>query len=258
MKKDLYKITIFGWEKYNKKSKPSMPSVMISKRFFDDHKISLLPSGGKLLYLGLLLRRGEVDTTSIKGSVDLDATSFIAPYDLLLRYAGGSGQVVERLLDQLQSFQLLKYEKISPLIKENRKEENRSEKKRISSESKILEGPIVNSTAENREIWECYLNAFRNRYGVDPVRNATVNAQISQLRQRLGKNEAMEVIRFFLKHNDSFYLKKTHSIGLCLKDCETLRTQMLRNTPITQTMVRSFEKSQTMQQTLKEIDEEGL
>lgn len=112
----LYKIEILGWSKYNAKSKPSMPSVMISKRFLEDAKIQTLSAGGKLLYLGLLLRRGDVDTTFIEAS-----------HEDLVRLAGGSGQVVQRLLEQLQSLQLLTFEKIDSLY--NRIENNIKEKK---------------------------------------------------------------------------------------------------------------------------------
>lgn len=105
----------------------------------------------------------------------------------------------------------------------------------------------------NKKIWESYFNAYRLRYGVDPVRNATINTQISNLRKRLGE-EACKVVEFYLSHNDSFYLKSTHSVGLCLRDCESLRTQMLRGTAITSTMVKSFEKRNKSAETLAELD----
>lgn len=113
-------------------------------------------------------------------------------------------------------------------------------------EKKVKESKNPSSEAEkllNKKIWEAYLEAYRQRYRVDPIRNGTVNAQVSQLRKRVGE-KAIELVEFYLKHNDGFYLSKTHSIGLCLRDCESLMTQMLRNRPITRTTVREFEKSQ--------------
>lgn len=109
MSKIHYKISIVNWDRYNKKSKPSLPHIFLSKRFFDDSKVQLLPNGGKLLYLGLLLRRGEVDTTF-----------FGASHEDLVRFAGGSGQVVSRLMEQLQSLQLVTYEKTSLKIREDK------------------------------------------------------------------------------------------------------------------------------------------
>jgi hypothetical protein len=115
-RKTVYKIEIKNWEKYNKSVKKGHPCIMLSKRFFDDIKIQRLPAGGRLLYLGLLLRRGEVESTFIEAS-----------FEDLLRFAGGSGQVVSRLLSLLESFQLVTVEKIEPF--NNRIELNRIEKK---------------------------------------------------------------------------------------------------------------------------------
>lgn len=94
----------------------------------------------------------------------------------------------------------------------------------------------------NSEVWESYKSAFNLRYKHDPVRNAKVNTAISQIATRLGR-DAIEVVKFYLKHQDSFYLKKTHNISLCLQDCETLATQWKRGRAITTSDVREFEKT---------------
>lgn len=112
----IYEIEILGWEKHNKKSTKNMPSIMVSKRFFDDAKIQSLPQSGKLLYLFLLLRRGDVDINMFECS-----------HDDCVNAAGGRGVLVESLLDRLQSFQLLRYQKVAI----NRIEKNRIEKNRI-------------------------------------------------------------------------------------------------------------------------------
>lgn len=122
MKKTIYKITITNWDKYNGTLKKGHKSILLSTGFLTDAKIRTLPAGGKLLYLGLLLRCGEVTSRSIEAS-----------HDLLVTFAGGSGQVVSRLLDQLQTLQLVTYEKNTPfLIEKNRIEDNRIEKNIIS------------------------------------------------------------------------------------------------------------------------------
>lgn len=90
------------------------------------------------------------------------------------------------------------------------------------------------------------------RWGVNPVRNATVNAQVSNLRKKLGLEDSCKVIEFYLKHNDSWYIKNTHSFGMLLKNAESLRTQMLTGKPITQNEIRRFEK---MNATLDMIEE---
>lgn len=94
----------------------------------------------------------------------------------------------------------------------------------------------------NRKIWEAYFKAYLVRYNVEPTRNASVNGKISQLAGRLG-DDAPDVIYFYLKHNDSSYLKKLHDIGLCLSNAESLHTQWKRGRAITGNDVRRFEKA---------------
>lgn len=72
---------------------------------------------------------------------------------------------------------------------------------------------------------EAYAEAYRKRYGVEPVWNAKVNAQIVQLVKRLGAEEAPVVAAFYLRHNHAKYVGNRHPVGLLLQDCEGLRTQ---------------------------------
>lgn len=95
----------------------------------------------------------------------------------------------------------------------------------------------------NRRIWASYVMAYQNRWGREPVRNATVNGQVAQLGKRLGE-EAIEVVKFYVEHNDSFYVKNCHPIGLCLKQAEGLRTQWANGRPITGGAIKIFEQSQ--------------
>lgn len=119
----IYKINILNWEKYNKGLKRGHKCVLISTRFLDDAKVASLPQGGKLLYLSLLLACGEVTSSSIEAS-----------HEVLVRSAGGCGQHVVRLLDQMQSLRLLTWSKNEVFL--NRIEEKGIEKKR--KEEKIV------------------------------------------------------------------------------------------------------------------------
>lgn len=105
----------------------------------------------------------------------------------------------------------------------------------------------------NAEIWETYNAAYKDRYKVDPVRNASVNSKISQLAARLGA-DSIPVVRFFLKHNDSQYLRGLHNIGLCLIHAEALYTQWKRNRAVTQADVKNFEKTSELQSQLTRIE----
>lgn len=119
--------------------------------------------------------------------------------------------------------------------------------------------PVVSTEAQDlrKRCWESYAKAYEARWGVTPVRNATVNAQIATLASRLG-GEAPDVLTFYVGHKDGFYVKKAHPVGLCLKDAESLRTQWMKGIQITGAKVRDFEKGQAQQDLLERIEREGV
>lgn len=114
------------------------------------------------------------------------------------------------------------------------------------------------STDSNREAWNAYREAYFHRYQVEPARNAKVNSAIKQFVSRIGPADAPEVLRFFVSHNDSFYVRQTHSVSLALRDAETLLTQWRKGKAITQADVRRFEKSQQTLSLIDSIDREGV
>lgn len=106
----------------------------------------------------------------------------------------------------------------------------------------------------NKKIWESYFEAYKSRYGVEPVRNAKVNGIVSSLGKRLGE-DAVAVVAFFLTSNNSYYLQRTHAIDCCLRDAESLHVQWQKGRAITQKDVQEFSKKAVMAETLKAIKE---
>ena len=117
----------------------------------------------------------------------------------------------------------------------------------------IPEGAIAPRSLGS-EVWEAYREAYKTRYGIDPVRNATTNSQCSSLAKRLGSS-AIGVVKFYLTHNDGFYLKSQHPIGLCLSNAEGLYTQWVRGQAVTSTQVRQAEKTINNADTLAALKE---
>lgn len=96
----------------------------------------------------------------------------------------------------------------------------------------------------NADTWKAYSDAFFARYETEPVRNAKVNGQIAQLVARLGAEEAPQVARFFLGHNDAYYVRKAHSIDCLLADAEKLRMEWATNRRITGAKAKQVESTQ--------------
>lgn len=100
---------------------------------------------------------------------------------------------------------------------------------------------VKNEKSLGSKIFETYSQAFQERYQVAPVRNAKTNSLCSQLAKRLGE-DSHAVVRFYLAHNDGWYLKHQHDLGNLIKAAESLHTQWQRGQAVTGVQVRSFEK----------------
>lgn len=98
--------------------------------------------------------------------------------------------------------------------------------------------------APTSQIWDAYRQAYAQRYGVDPVRNAKVNGQLAQLLQRLGAEEAVAVAAWFVWHNDRWYVSKMHAVDCLLRDCEKLRTEWATGKTMTQRQASEADRRQ--------------
>lgn len=117
-------------------------------------------------------------------------------------------------------------------------EEEREEKKEKSG-GQVKTLPAAPKSAAT---WEAYAGAYRRRYGVEPVRNSKTNAQLCQLVDRLGADEAPPVAEFFLAHNKPLYVSARHPTNLLVQDAEGLRTQWATGVKATTLEAKSAEQ----------------
>lgn len=107
-----------------------------------------------------------------------------------------------------------------------------------------------------RETWQAYCDAYFRRYGTEPVRNAKVNSQVKQLCQALPHDEAPGVAAFYVGHNDAFYVRKGHDIGLLVTDAVKLRMEWATGRQMTGMRARQEERAGSMMGILDEIKRE--
>ncbi|KGH03989.1 helix-turn-helix domain-containing protein [Comamonas thiooxydans] len=95
-----------------------------------------------------------------------------------------------------------------------------------------------------REAWAAYSFAFEQRYGVKPVRNAPVNANVKALVKRLGHEEAPLVAAWYVSNvNEAFVVKNSHGMGVLVNQAEGYRTQWARGQAVTATAAQAADKS---------------
>lgn len=96
----------------------------------------------------------------------------------------------------------------------------------------------------NAQVWVAYRDAYQARYGIEPVRNAMVNKQISMLVSRIGA-DAIKVAAWFVNHRNAFYIQKGHTIGVLLADCEKLRTEWATGQQMTTKTAQQLDNTQS-------------
>lgn len=95
-----------------------------------------------------------------------------------------------------------------------------------------------------KHAWAAYCNAYQDRYGVAPVRNAAVNANVKTLVKRLGHEEAPLVAAWYVASvNEAFVVKNSHGVGVLVNQAESYRTQWARNQAVTGTAAQAADKS---------------
>lgn len=108
-----------------------------------------------------------------------------------------------------------------------------------------------------QETWESYKLAYEERWRVLPDRNATLNSNIKALVEKVGQ-DAPNLVRFYLSHNDGLYVKACHPMSLCLRDHVALKTQMLRGQAITTADIRRLERQQEHQSIIDDAKRGGF
>lgn len=95
------------------------------------------------------------------------------------------------------------------------------------------------------DVWDAFAGAYQRRYGVEPVRNATVNGQLANFVKRIGADEAPAVAAFYVQSNHRTYVGAKHPVGLLLRDCEGLRTEWATGRTVTETQARQLDRRQS-------------
>jgi hypothetical protein len=105
----------------------------------------------------------------------------------------------------------------------------------------------------NADTWNAYANAYFNRYGIEPLRNAQINTQISKFVDVVGIELAPVLARFYINLDTPFYLQKTHPVGLMITDAQAIRTQYLTGRQITRQDIKRVEQSRTSRNAIDEL-----
>jgi hypothetical protein len=86
--------------------------------------------------------------------------------------------------------------------------------------------PPSEPSTDGSRVWVAYAEAYRNFYQSAPERNSKNNKHAADIVKRVGVENALQVVKFYLTDRSPFYVAKVHGLQQCLNDCEGLLTRM--------------------------------
>lgn len=258
MKDAIVEFEVMNWEKYNPRTDAKHCTwFRLDAAIFENPDVSRLSPSGFKLYIYMLSK-----ALRMRG----------VGRDLLTRLTREcsirSRATLEQYLDELQAAGIIKYQlrlHSNPRPLRNETNETNETKRTLSSEVETSLALAETKPKKPKpqkapdefkpayQVWLAYVQAHVARYGTEPDKNAKVMNQCRMLVERVGLENAKELVGFYLQHNDSWYVKKVHVIECCLKDAEGLMTQMRANFKVTNAFAQQQDRSQSNLQVFEEL-----
>lgn len=245
------KIVPKNWRDFQHYKDRNPPWIRLHRGLLDNKDFQRLPVASRALAPMLWLIASE----SVDGVINAD------PDDLAFRLRTTEKEISVALRPLLEKgFFLPVQDASTPLagrlqsaVPETEAETETSQRPEALTEAEAETGfgpPAVagkprRAEAPSAATWDSYAKAYASRYGAEPVRNKTVNAQLAQVVGKLGAEEAPFVAAFYVGHQGSFYVRAMHAVGPLLRDAEKLRTEWFTNRQVTMAGAIQADRTQT-------------
>lgn len=245
----------------------------IKPEFWSDKKIADLPKATALFFIALWNFADdqgifETDSRALSLQVPMYRSQDIhkmlnalwkaglikrSPIDGIALISGWKHQKIDKARDGKWKNREIKWLEWSDSTNGSESSSNIRRKDRIGSDKIGSDRMVATGVAALEPVgpsvvsqtWQAYEEEYERRYRVKPTRNAKVMGQVTQFCKRVPAAEAPSIVRFFLSHPKSFYVQKLHEFGLCLADAESLRTQFLAQTTVTDSMLSEYRRRAT-------------
>jgi uncharacterized protein YdaU (DUF1376 family) len=98
--------------------------------------------------------------------------------------------------------------------------------------------------AKTAAAWAAYREAYRQRYEVElPKPSAEDNTHMARFCEKVPLAEAPEIAAFYVRHNKAWYVSHHHDLKWLKADAVGLRTQWLKQSPVTETEARQADRT---------------
>lgn len=110
---------------------------------------------------------------------------------------------------------------------------------------KCLKQKRQSKTAIATTVWLAYCKAYKERYKLDPPTSAKNYQMCKSLMDSVGSDMASEIVAFYLKQNDAWYIKSYHSLSALIanQNYQGLYTRMKTGHVASEKLAKTMEKA---------------
>lgn len=240
----MLEIEISGWEKYNPRYRESKTTwLRLSNTIFEDGDFFGLSLEEKLVWFYLLCQVSKGQTGSIRVNISMAASLLQVTHKAVadaIERLNDIGYLNVKNKDDTRATQ-------GRTTTNERDATNETNERTLSTtpRKRVASGTDkISRVSKSGEVWDALCQAYVGRYGVQPARSAKMNSQLCQFVDQVGVEDAPDIARFFLMHNDKFYIQRQHDAGLLARDAQALRTQWLTGRKVTGRDAADLERRQ--------------
>ena len=244
---DIYVIKILKWSEYNPKHQKRFKSLLIPNNFANDAKLSALPVSHRWMWLALLLTCSDHASDTVELS------------ERQLRVMLESSKSIVRALDDMQSFQLLTYEKKHSLIKESKRKESKVKEKKGSEIAKVQKQP-VSDKPRPQELIALYCDCWKELYRTEqsPIISKSHAGMILNLMKSAGQDRSKEIIKNYFQMPDKWFITKRHDIPTMITNTNAIVHFIETGRLISQRELSVLDKQISSQNLINDIKENGI
>ncbi len=255
-------LSIKNFDKFQHYKHRNPPWIKLHLELLDDADFLRLPDATKWQYVGLLLLASRHENQIFNDEIYIkNRLGLTGKLDLSARFM--KGHVLARCKQDASILHTNADSEKSQSREETEKSRDRGEAETEERQSRGEDTPaaVVPTSRRPRspvkpmtgDVWESYRSSYLLRYGADPIRNASVNAILTRVIERLGTETAPAVASFYVQHNKPFYVEKRHPVNLLLADAEGLHTQWITGVKATTGEAKNAERRDDAIEQIKRV-----
>lgn len=232
---DVYEIEVINWEKHKGSLKRNHSYFMLSKRFFDDHKIATLTPIERLLFITMIARCADEYASTIRPT-----------HDQLATMCGLHRHDIATSIRSLEENQLVKVLKWPPNTKEKKRKEEKRNSVRVIKQKEPAAADTASPVPIGKTLIATYCEVFKSRYGTNPVIRPQDAKSLKAFGESVGVEKAKSLLAGYLAMSNSWFIIKAHDLTTFLQNLNQVQNFIETGQVVTLQDARNAENADSL------------